>query len=135
YAALLQGVYRTRHWRYGAHLVFALYAHSFLLLIFVIEAKLPIVLATVLSIWAVVYYALSLKRTYGGTWPRNDCAWHFSRHTVLPSVHRNCCASDYRAAIHLTAAQLPADLFCHPDRDDKSRPLLAVQGRSRTSGF
>ena len=68
YAVLLQWVYRSRHRRYGAHLVFGLYAHSFLLLIFVIEAKLPLALATMLSMWAIVYYALSLKRVYGGTW-------------------------------------------------------------------
>ena len=46
YAALLQWVYRPRHRRYGAHLVFGLYTHSFLLLIVVIEAKLPPALAT-----------------------------------------------------------------------------------------
>ena len=68
YAALLQWVYRSRHRRYGAHLVFGLYAHSFLLLIFVIEAKLPLTLASMLSIWAVLYYGLSIKRVYGGTW-------------------------------------------------------------------
>ena len=68
YAALLQWVYRARHRRYGANLIFGLYIHSFFLLIFVIEAKLPWALATVLSIWAIVYYLLSLKRVYGGTW-------------------------------------------------------------------
>lgn len=68
FAALLQWVYRSRRRRYVAHLVFGLYAHSFLLLIFVIEAKLPWPLATMLSMWAIVYYALSLKRVYGGTW-------------------------------------------------------------------
>jgi hypothetical protein len=68
YAALLQWLYRSRHRRYAAHLVFGLYAHSFLLLIFVIEAKLPLALATMLSMWAIVYYVLSLKRVYGGTW-------------------------------------------------------------------
>jgi Protein of unknown function (DUF3667) len=68
YAVLLQWVYRARNRRYGAHLVFGLYAHSFFLLIFVIEAKLPLVLATMFSIWAIVYYALALKRVYGGTW-------------------------------------------------------------------
>jgi hypothetical protein len=68
YAALLQWVYRARRRRYGAHLVFGLYVHSFFLLMFVIEAKLPLVLATMLSIWAIVYYVLALKRVYGGTW-------------------------------------------------------------------
>lgn len=68
YAMLLHGVYRTRRRQYAAHLVFALYAHSFSLLLFLIEAKLPLVLATLLSIWAVIYYPLALKRAYGGTW-------------------------------------------------------------------
>lgn len=68
YAALLRWVYHARHLRYGAHLIFSLYVHSFFLLAFVIEAKLPLLLATTLSIWAIVYYAQALKRVYGGTW-------------------------------------------------------------------
>ena len=68
YAALLGWVFRARRRRYGAHLVFGLYAHAFFLLIFVIEAKLPLLLATMLSIWAIVYYAIALQRVYGGTW-------------------------------------------------------------------
>lgn len=68
YSALLQWVYRTRRRRYGVHLVFGLYTHSFLLLIFIIEAKLPMALASLLSAWAVVYYVIALKRMYGGTW-------------------------------------------------------------------
>ena len=68
YAVLLQWVYRACHRRYGAHLVFGLYLHSFFLLIFVVEAKLPLALATMLSMWVIVYYALALKRVYGGTW-------------------------------------------------------------------
>jgi hypothetical protein len=68
YAVLLQWVYRTRHRRYGAHLVFGLYTHSFILLMVVIEAKLPPALATPLSLWVIVYFALALKLVYGGTW-------------------------------------------------------------------
>src|SRR5262245_3005476 len=68
YAVLLQWVYRDRHRRYGADLVFSFYVHSFFLLIFVIEAKLPLALATALSLWAIIYYVLALKRVYGGTW-------------------------------------------------------------------
>jgi hypothetical protein len=68
YAVLLQWVYRSRQLRYAAHLVFGLYGHSFLLLICIIEARLPLALATLLSVWALVYYVLSLKRVYGGTW-------------------------------------------------------------------
>jgi hypothetical protein len=68
YAALLHWVYRSRSRRYAAHLVFALYAHSFSLLVFVLQAKLPLALATILSMWTIVYYPLALKRVYGGTW-------------------------------------------------------------------
>lgn len=68
YAMLLHCVYWVRHRRYAAHLVFALYAHSFSLLLFVIEAKLPLTIATMLSIWAIIYYPVALKRVYGGTW-------------------------------------------------------------------
>lgn len=68
YAALLHLAYRARRLRYGAHLVFSLYVHSFFLLIFVIEARLPLLLATILSMWGLVYYACALKRVYGGTW-------------------------------------------------------------------
>jgi hypothetical protein len=68
YALLLQRVYRARQRRYGADLVYGFYTHSFFLLIYVIEAKLPLALATLLSSWALTYYALSLKRVYGGTW-------------------------------------------------------------------
>ena len=68
YAVLLQWVCRARHLRYGAHLVFGLYLHSFFVLLFLIEANLPLALATMLSMWAIVYYALALKRVYGGTW-------------------------------------------------------------------
>jgi hypothetical protein len=59
YAALLGWVYRARRRRYRAHLAFGLYAHAFFLLIFVIEARLPLLLATMLSIWAIVYYAIA----------------------------------------------------------------------------
>ena len=68
FAALLQWVYRALPRRYGAHLVFSLYAHRFLLLIFIIEAKLPVALATAFSSWSIVWYPLALKRVYGGTW-------------------------------------------------------------------
>jgi len=68
YAALLGWVYRARRRRYRAHLAFGLYAHAFFLLIFVIEARLPLLLATMLSIWAIVYCAIALQRVYGGTW-------------------------------------------------------------------
>jgi hypothetical protein len=34
----------------------------------VIEAKLPPALATPLSLWVIVYFALALKLVYGGTW-------------------------------------------------------------------
>ena len=68
FAALLRWVYRDRRLKYAAHLVFSLYLHSFLLLLCVVQARLPLLLATVLSSWAIVYYPLALKRVYAGSW-------------------------------------------------------------------
>jgi len=45
--------------------------------IFVIEAKVPLTLATAMSIWAIVYCAAALKRAYAGSWsetPADDTA-------------------------------------------------------------
>jgi hypothetical protein len=81
YAGLLQLVYRARRRRYGADLVFGLYVHSFFLLIFAIEAKLPLALATMLWIWAIVYYGLALKRVYAGTW--SETIWRGALLTTL----------------------------------------------------
>ena len=81
YALLLRLVYRGRHRRYGADLTFALYLHCFFLLIFIIEAKLPLVLATLVSLWAIAYYALAMKRVYFGTWLQT--IWRGSLLTTL----------------------------------------------------
>lgn len=68
YAALLMWIYACRRMRFGAHMIFALYLHSFFLIVFVLEAKLPLVLSTLLSLWAVAYSVIALRRVYGGTW-------------------------------------------------------------------
>jgi hypothetical protein len=68
YAALLMWVYACRRMRFGAHMIFSLYLHSFFLLVFVLESKLPLFLATLLSLWAIAYSVIALKRVYGGTW-------------------------------------------------------------------
>jgi hypothetical protein len=68
YAVLLMWIYARRRMRFGAHMIFALYLHSFFLIVFVMEAKLPLVMATMLSLWAVAYSVMALRRVYGGTW-------------------------------------------------------------------
>jgi hypothetical protein len=67
--ALIVGLcYRTRRRAYGAHLVFSLHIHSFLLLMMLAAAMLPTVLANVMA-WGVVAYVLvALRRVYAGTW-------------------------------------------------------------------
>ena len=66
----------------GLHLAFGLYLHSFFVLNSVIEAKLPLALATILSVWAIVYYVLALKRVYGGTWGET-----IARGTLLATLY------------------------------------------------
>ena len=68
YAAILQLCYIDRRRRYGEHLVFGLHAHSFLLFMLLIEAKLPTIVADALSLWVIAYFVIALKRVYGGTW-------------------------------------------------------------------
>jgi len=118
YAVLLQWVYRAPHRRYAADLIFALYVHSFFLLIFVIEAKLPLALATMLSLWAIVYYALALKRVYGGTW-NETWAWRSSNDTVLLDASRYRIAGDRCDAFHVTVFR---KLSWARRRADRTRP-------------
>lgn len=66
FALALDLFYRER--RYSEHLVFGLHCQTFLLLVLLAQAKLPAVLANVLSYWTVAYLAIALKRVYGGTW-------------------------------------------------------------------
>jgi hypothetical protein len=68
YALTLGLFYRNRRRRYAEHLIFGLYAHSFLLFMLLIEAKLPAILADALSFWVIAYFTIALKRVYGGTW-------------------------------------------------------------------
>jgi hypothetical protein len=68
YALTLGLFYRNRRWRYAEHLIFGLHCQSFLLFILLIEAKLPAIFADALSLWAIAYFTIALKRVYGGTW-------------------------------------------------------------------
>jgi hypothetical protein len=68
FALTLGLFYRSRRRRYAEHLVFGLHCQTFLLFILLAEAKLPTVLADVLSFWVIAYLAIALKRVYGGTW-------------------------------------------------------------------
>jgi hypothetical protein len=68
YALTLGLFYRNRRRRYAEHLIFGLHCQSFLLFMLLIEAKLPAILADALSCWVIAYFALALKRAYGGTW-------------------------------------------------------------------
>ncbi|MCX7173685.1 MAG: DUF3667 domain-containing protein [Proteobacteria bacterium] len=68
YAAILKLCYIDRRRRYAEHLVFGLHAHSFLLFMLLIEAKLPTIAADALSLWVIAYFVIALKRVFGGTW-------------------------------------------------------------------
>jgi len=68
YALILQICYIGRRRRYGEHLIFGLHAHSFLLFMLLVEARLPTILADVLSLWVIAYFVIALRRVYGGTW-------------------------------------------------------------------
>jgi len=68
FALILGFCYRNRRRRYVEHLVFFLHAQSFLLLMLLVEAKLPGVLAMVGSLWVIVYFLVALKRVYDGNW-------------------------------------------------------------------
>lgn len=68
YALTLGLFYRNRRRRYAEHLIFGLHCQSFLLFGLLIEAVLPAVLANALSCWVIAYFAVALKRVYGGNW-------------------------------------------------------------------
>jgi hypothetical protein len=67
-ALTLNLFYRSRRRRYGEHLVFGLHCQTFLLFAMLVDAKLPAGLANLLALWVVTYFAMALKRVYGGTW-------------------------------------------------------------------
>ncbi|MCX7140620.1 MAG: DUF3667 domain-containing protein [Proteobacteria bacterium] len=73
YALTIGLFYRNRRRRYAEHLIFGLHCQSFLLFILLIEAKLPAILADVLSFGAIAYFTIALKRVYGGTWAETLC--------------------------------------------------------------
>jgi hypothetical protein len=67
--ALTLGIfYRSRRRHYVEHLAFGLHCQTFLLFALLFEAKLPTVLANLLSLWVIAYFTIALKRVYGGTW-------------------------------------------------------------------
>jgi hypothetical protein len=68
YALILQICYIDRRRRYSEHLIFGLHAHSFLLFMLLVEAKLPTIVADALSLWVIAYFVIALRRVYGGTW-------------------------------------------------------------------
>lgn len=68
YALTIGLFYRNRRRRYAEHLIFGLHCQSFLLFALLIEATLPAILANALSFWVIAYFAVALKRVYGGTW-------------------------------------------------------------------
>jgi hypothetical protein len=68
FALAMQCVYANRARRYAEHLVFCLHVHSFLLLALIVEAFVPGPLATLMSLWILVYYFLAARRVYGGGW-------------------------------------------------------------------
>lgn len=68
YALILQVCYWNRRRPYAEHLVFCLHAQSFLLIMLLIEARLPGALASVVSLWLIAYFFVAVKRVYGGSW-------------------------------------------------------------------
>jgi Protein of unknown function (DUF3667) len=68
FALTLGLFYRNRRRPYAEHLVFGLHGQTFLLFILLVEAKLPSMLADALSYSVIAYFAIALKRVYGGTW-------------------------------------------------------------------
>jgi len=70
FALTLGLIYRNRRRTYAEHLVFGLHCQTFLLLILLVEAKLPTLVANALSFWVMGYFTIALKRVYGGTWTK-----------------------------------------------------------------
>ena len=68
YALTIGLFYRNRRRRYAEHLIFGLHCQSFLLFALLVEATLPAIFANALSFAAIAYFAIALKRVYGGTW-------------------------------------------------------------------
>ncbi len=68
FALTLGLLYRDRRRSYAEHLVFGLHGQSFLLVVLLAEAKLPALVANVLSLWVLAYFGVALRRVYGGSW-------------------------------------------------------------------
>ena len=80
FALLLELFYRKGGY-YFEHLVFSLYYHSFVFLVFTalflngwtagwLPDYVRAVIGTSLLIWLVAYLPLALRRVYGGSWPK-----------------------------------------------------------------
>jgi len=68
FALSLELFYRARRRPYADHLVFGLHCQAFLLFVLLVEAKLPSLPANALSYSVIAYFAIALRRVYGGTW-------------------------------------------------------------------
>lgn len=68
FAVGLKVCYRDRKRPYAEHLVFCLHSQSFLMLMVLLESKLPEAASPAISLWVFGYFAMALKRVYGGTW-------------------------------------------------------------------
>jgi len=68
FALIVNACYRNRRRSYAEHLVFCLHTQSFLLVMLLVETKLPGVVAPVASFWVIAYFVLALKRVYSGSW-------------------------------------------------------------------
>lgn len=67
--ALALGVFYRRQQRpFADHLIFGLHGQAFLLLVLLVESALPAIVANALSLWAISYFMIALKRVYGGSW-------------------------------------------------------------------
>lgn len=60
--------YRRQGRRFMEHLVFGLHCQSLLLLVLLVEAVVPPLLANILSLWFLAYFGVALHRVYGGSW-------------------------------------------------------------------
>jgi len=68
FALILKLCYGNRRRAYAEHLVFCLHAQSFLLVMLLVEVKLPGVVAAIVTLWVIAYFVLALNRVYGGAW-------------------------------------------------------------------
>ena len=70
FAAILHLLYRRRPLYYAEHFVFALHAHAAATVVMTLALLIPGPARLVPLAWLPVHVARSLRRVYGGTWPR-----------------------------------------------------------------